>query len=252
MTAGKQIKELFYHNEIHNAYHSTDPMETFAEQVNSYNPQYVIDAGCGQNIWKGTKQFQFLQLKRRLGFRGEIQNLVGFDWTEYPNNDYTCDYAQFDEHTEPGTADFVLCLGSIHTSHLQEDQADDIYNNLKYVHKWLKPGGRVVMRVRSDVESLYKPRRTPPNQPGHLFLWSIDNIREWGQELGFNVVKPVELRQVRLQDLSNQDLSAFLQKFDDPRQQEIITNEQLRRANGEPVGVPNILKCWYIWWWQKI
>ena len=42
-------------------------MDSFAEQINSYNPQYVIDAGCGQNIWKG-----------------KVQNPVGFDWTEYP------------------------------------------------------------------------------------------------------------------------------------------------------------------------
>ena len=69
-------------------------MDSFAEQINSYNPQYVIDAGCGQNIWKG-----------------KVQNPVGFDWTEYPINDYTCDYEVFDEHTEPGTADFVFCLG---------------------------------------------------------------------------------------------------------------------------------------------
>ena len=89
-------------------------------------------------------------------------------------------------------------------------------------------------------------------QRGHLFLWSIDNIREWGQELGFKIVKPVELRQVRLQDLSDEDLEQFRQKFDDPRQQEIIINEQGRRSRGEPVGIPNVLKCWYIWWWQKV
>ena len=76
---------------------------------------------------------------------------------------------------------------------------------------------------------------------GHLFLWSIDNIREWGQELGFKIVKP-ELRQVRLQDLSDEDLEQFRQKFDDPRQQEIIINEQGRRSRGEPVGIPNVLK----------
>jgi hypothetical protein len=230
----KHIEEGFYHNEINNAYHSTDPMDSFADQINSYEPQYVIDAGCGQNIWKN-----------------KVQNVTGFDWAHLETNDYTCEYPVFDEHTQPGTADFVFCLGSIHTSHSKEDKAGEIYNNLKYVHKWLKPGGRVIMRVRSDVETLYRPRKTPPLR-GHLFLWGIDNIREWGEELGFKIVKPVELRQVRLQDLSDKDLAEFLQKFDDPRQQEIITNEQGRRSRGEPVGVPNVLKCWYIWWWQKV
>ena len=52
----KHIEEGFYHNEVNNAYHSTDPMGSFAEQINSYDPQYVIDAGCGQNIWKNKVQ----------------------------------------------------------------------------------------------------------------------------------------------------------------------------------------------------
>lgn len=239
MTVGKQISQGYYHNEINNAYHSTDPMDSFAEQINSYNPQYVIDAGCGQNIWKG-----------------KVQNLVGFDWTEFPNNDYTCDYIRFDEHTEPGTADFVFCLGSIHQGTTEpglqsNNLPTEIFNNLQYVHKWLKPGGRAIMRVRSDVETLYKPRKTPPLR-GHLFLWNIEHIREWGNQLGFKIVKPCELRMVRLEDLSDKDLAEFKTKFDDPRQQEIITNEQLRRERNEPVVVPSVLKCWYIWWWQKI
>ena len=138
----KHIEEGFYHNEINNAYHSTDPMDSFADQINSYDPQYVIDAGCGQNIWKN-----------------KVQNVTGFDWAHLETHDYTCEYSVFDEHTQPGTADFVFCLGSIHTSHSQEDKAGEIYSNLKYVHKWLKPGGRAIMRVRSDVESLYRPRK---------------------------------------------------------------------------------------------
>ena len=43
---------------------------------------------------------------------------------------------------------------------------------------------------------------------------------------------------VRLEDLSDKDLAEFKTKFDDPRQQEIITNEQLRRERNEPVVVP--------------
>ena len=58
---------------------------------------------------------------------------------------------------KPCTADFVFCLGLIHTSQ-KEDKAGEIYNNLKYVHKWLKPRGRAIMRVRSDVETLYRPK----------------------------------------------------------------------------------------------
>ena len=86
---------------------------------------------------------------------------MGFDWTEYPNNDYTCDYEVFDEHTEPGTADFVFCLGLTITpgynrnSVCNSNNPTEIFNNLQYV-QMAKAHGRVIMRVRSDVETLYK------------------------------------------------------------------------------------------------
>jgi hypothetical protein len=77
------------------------------------------------------------------------------------------------------------------------------------------------------------------------------DIVEWQQRFGFRVVKPIEMRMVTLDSLSDSDLLDFEAKFDDPRQQQIIQKEKSRREAGEPVLVPSVLKAWYIWWWQK-
>ena len=77
------------------------------------------------------------------------------------------------------------------------------------------------------------------------------DIVEWQQRFGFRVVKPIEMRMVTLDSLSDSDLLDFEAKFDDPRQQQIIQKEKSRRKAGEPVIVPSVLKAWYIWWWQK-
>ena len=88
-TIGKQINSNFYHDEIANAYHSTDDMSIFADNINAYNPEFVIDAGCGQNIWKG-----------------KVNNLVGFDHSAYPNIDYQLNYEEYDKAHNPTNADF--------------------------------------------------------------------------------------------------------------------------------------------------
>ena len=115
-----------------------------------------------------------------------LQDLTGHIWKQMI---ILANIPVFDEHTQPCTADFVFCLGSIHTSH-QEDKAGEIYSNLKYVHKWLKPRGRAIMRVRSDVELHIDPKTEQLRREPFVcaFLWGIDNIREWGQELGLKLL----------------------------------------------------------------
>ena len=231
-TVGKQINSNFYHDEIANAYHSTDDMSIFADNINAYNPKFVIDAGCGQNIWKG-----------------KVNNLVGFDHSDYPNIDHQLNYEEYDNAHNPTNADFVFCLGSIHRGEQDKNPREECLKNLEYVHKWLKPGGIAVMRVRCDVELAYKNKQTPERR--FLHLWSMADIVEWQQRFGFRVVKPIEMRMVTLDSLSDSDLLDFEAKFDDPRQQQIIQKEKSRRKAGEPVIVPSVLKAWYIWWWQK-
>ena len=228
------IQDEFYHNEMRNAYHSSDAMDSFADQINSYDPSLVIDAGCGKNIWKG-----------------KINNLVGFDQYEYDTADYQMDYHEYDDAHNPKNADFVFCLGSVHNLEDINNPKQCIHDKVQLVHKWLKPGGTAIMRVRSDVEEIYQLNHKTPHRP-NLYSWSINDIREWTQEFDFNIVKPIELRQVLLGNIADTELYKFREKFAlHTDVASTIEKEIHRRENNLPVIVPIVMKAWYIWWWQK-
>tara|TARA_B100000674_G_C37720446_1_gene859528 strand:- start:271 stop:891 length:621 start_codon:yes stop_codon:yes gene_type:complete len=96
------------------------------DKINELNPTLVIDVGCGGN-----------HLKHR------IKNLVGIDIAPYPTADINVGLREADKIFKPGCADAVLALGSINIG-------DDtqIYQQLNFCKKWLKPGGLFVIRVR--------------------------------------------------------------------------------------------------------
>jgi len=222
----------FYHNEMNNAYHSSDRIDTFAEQINSYSPSLVIDAGCGMNIWKDS-----------------IDNVIGFD--RFPGGDFIGSFDDFDSQVSPSSADFVFCLGSVHDIEDTSNSVQCIHDKIALVHKWLKPGGIAVMRVRSDVEELYQLNQDTPRRPD-LYSWSISDISTWTQEFNFNIIKPIELRQVLLSNVSYNDLIKFREKFKIHIDVlSTIEKEIARRDNQEIVKVPVVMKGWYIWWWQK-
>jgi hypothetical protein len=92
-------------------------------RINALNPMLVIDAGCGRNKHKA-----------------HIQNLVGFDASDFPEVDINCPIleAPFD----PESADAVLCLGSV-----QFISREYIIENMDRIISWVKPGGLIEMRV---------------------------------------------------------------------------------------------------------
>jgi hypothetical protein len=207
-------------------------MDTFAEQINSYNPSLVIDAGCGKNIWKDS-----------------INNVTGFD--KVPGGDFTGSFNDFDTQVCPQNADFVFCLGSVHNIEDTDNAKQCIHDKVQLVHKWLKPGGIAIMRVRSDVEELYQLNQKTPHRPD-LYSWSIKDISDWTQEFKFNIIKPIELRQVLLNNIADKDLYKFREKFS--RHADVLSTiekEISRRENNQPITIPIVMKGWYIWWWQK-
>lgn len=198
---------------IKNAYHSTDDFNTFSNQINSYSPQLVIDAGCGNNLWKN-----------------KVNNLVGFDKQPHKNLDHNCTYEEFDNIAKPNSADFIFCLGSIHSK-------GEVDQSLAYVYKWLKPGGRIIMRVRADI------------QDTNIDAWDIEKISQVQEQYNYSLVKPIELKKIILNDLDNDTFKWLKSKATTRWEKTVIDNEQHRRDNsGNDI---NIFKSWYIWWWQK-
>lgn len=208
---------------IKNAYHSTDVFETFADQINNYDPQLVIDAGCGTNLWKN-----------------KVNNLIGFDRKPHDMLDHNCTYEVFDQYVEPGSADFVFCLGSIHGK-------ADVTTELDLVYKWLKPGGRVIMRVRRDLSD------------SSIGAWTMEKILDNTAKYNYTIEKPIEEKQLLLNTLDDETFNWLKSKVDDEwefsvvekeqHRRQMIQQETSRREDGLNEDIP--FKSWYVWWWRK-
>jgi len=208
---------------IKNAYHSTDNFHTFSDQINRYRPELVIDAGCGTNLWKN-----------------KVNNLIGFDRQPHPDLDHNCTYEQFDQFVQPGSADFVFCLGSMHSK-------PDVSSELDLVYKWLKPGGRVIMRVRRDLSD------------SSIGAWTMEKITENTNKYNYEIVKPVEEKQILLNELDDETFNWLKKKVDnewhfsmvekEAHRRKMIQQETERRTVDANQNIP--FKSWYVWWWRK-
>ena len=209
---------------IKNAYHSTDDFYTFADQINKYKPELVIDAGCGHNPWKN-----------------KVNNLIGFDFNpSKTGSDYTCTYQEFDKHVETGSADFVFCLGSILTD-------KDVSQELELVNKWLKPGGYLVMRVRADMND------------DSIGAWDMEKINQVQEQYNYTLKKPVEFKKIMLSDLDDETFAWLSKKVTtewefkvarkEKHRRDAIKKEQQNRTSDLNQEV--IFKSWYVWWWEK-
>jgi|11_taG_2_1085331.scaffolds.fasta_scaffold00116_7 SAM-dependent methyltransferase len=207
---------------IRNAFHSTDIFEEFADQINNYNPSLVIDCGCGNNQWKG-----------------KINNLIGFDNNSqfrenYINNpDYICSYLEFDKFVQNNSADFCFCLGSMHS-------AEDMSKELDLVYKWLKPGGKIIMRVRADEDD------------DSVYAWNLNKIHDITNKYNYKIIKPIEHTKMLLNQLNEQDFKwistnkAINKKH---HRRSSVETETSNRSTGQ--NKDNIFKSWFIWWWEK-
>ncbi len=120
------------------------------EQVRSWQPRFVIDVGCGDNL-----------------FKGKIDNLIGIDLVN-PAADLVCDL--LDAPIRPGTVDVVLALGCVNFG-----SQEVIEQQLRCVASWLTPHGRIVMRANPGL----------PTGPGLAFFeWSPTNVDPIGAAAG--------------------------------------------------------------------
>jgi len=106
-------------------FHFTHSGESVVKEVNALHPRFVVDVGCGYNLLKG-----------------KIPNLVGIDLVN-SHADLMCDMLEAPLAVE--AFDVALALGSINFG-----DEDLIKAQIAKVLSWLKPGGRLFMRVNPN------------------------------------------------------------------------------------------------------
>ena len=88
-----------YETQVTNAYKDfksnkdISGFQSIIDFINSENPALVIDAGCGDNI-----------------FKYYIQNLQGFDVRDIKEADYKGTYQDMDKVFKPNSADAIIFL----------------------------------------------------------------------------------------------------------------------------------------------
>tara|TARA_A200000159_G_scaffold86414_1_gene79911 strand:+ start:1225 stop:1902 length:678 start_codon:yes stop_codon:yes gene_type:complete len=127
------------------------------DEVNSMNPDNVVDIGCGYNE-----------------FKGKIKNLVGID----PYNDradisvHTLDYKPDVEF------DVAICLGSINFG-----SSDKILNELENVVNMVKSGGFLYFRVNPGIQ-----HNKPSAKWINFYDWDPIFISNAAEHLNCNVL----------------------------------------------------------------
>ncbi|MDG6106189.1 hypothetical protein Daura_20310 [Dactylosporangium aurantiacum] len=120
------------------------------EEVQGWQPRFVVDVGCGDNP-----------------FKGKIANLIGIDLVN-PAADLVCDL--FEAPVLPGSIDVVLALGCVNFG-----GRDLVERQLRHLGSWLTPSGRLVMRANPGL----------PMRPGlEFFAWSAENVDPIGAAAG--------------------------------------------------------------------
>jgi hypothetical protein len=128
-----------------------------ADEVNALTPKFVIDAGCGYNL-----------------FKGKIPNLIGIDLVN-PAADLVCDIEE--APISPASIDVILALGAVNYG----DQPT-IERQLTRLAYWLTPTGRLIMRANPGMAT----------GPGLTFFrWSEDNIDSIGAAAGLRRDTPI-------------------------------------------------------------
>lgn len=142
--------------------------ENLVETINSTNPDKVIDAGCGVNP-----------------FKGKIKNLIGIDVHPHPNADIVSSIKNM--NIDPNSVDVVLLLGT-----LQIVSKDYIFDNLKKVVSWVKPGGVIIVRVHPFLDYVGHNEEKLENWD-ILHRWTYSYFYEFTEKLSLDVYKPIVL-----------------------------------------------------------
>lgn len=127
------------------------------DEVNALKPRFVIDVGCGYNL-----------------FKAEIPNLIGIDLVN-PAADLVCDLEE--APILPGTIDVVLALAAVNYG-----DRPLIERQLRCIASWLTPTGHLFMRGNPGMA-------TGPNL--QFFPWSEDQIDPIGAAAGLHRDGPI-------------------------------------------------------------
>ena len=124
------------------------------EQVNSLNPNSVLDVGCGYHP-----------------FKGRINNIVGID--PYNNcADYMVDVLDY-----VGKHDVIIALGSINFNSKEE-----VESRFAKCVGMLSTGGRFILRANPGVSHLAGPYVD-------IFPWSFEIVKEFADKYNLKLIE---------------------------------------------------------------
>lgn len=142
-------------------------------EVNALDPDLVIDAGCGRNVLKG-----------------KIKNLVGFDIVDFPNVDFVSSIQ--DAEFENESADVVLALGSV-----QFGNKTDVYEDVAKLVSWVRPGGMLIFRNRSDSNSGSDYAKNRQRFKGRFqYWWTEEDINFLSEKHNLSIIGGPHTREV--------------------------------------------------------
>jgi hypothetical protein len=126
------------------------------EEINSLNPEKVLDLGCGYNI-----------------FKSKVQNLIGIDIAN-TKADYVMDFMEYP--CEDNSVDVILNLGTINFGTF-----NTIVKQFGWVHSKLKQDGLVIIRANSSVP--------PSERLNNIFYkWDTETIVKLMQIYNFELI----------------------------------------------------------------
>jgi len=129
------------------------------DEINSLNPQSVVDVGCGVNY-----------------FRDKIKNLIGFDIVDYSDIDFHCSIQ--DMVIDNDSVDVVLALGSLQYTNRELTLID-----IQRVVGWMRPGGYLVVRNQQFVSESDSVKSKAP------YHWSQEWFDKISKDLGLKLIK---------------------------------------------------------------
>jgi len=154
-TSDKINKRLKFGSNKHT--YMTHVIPEFVEVCTTLNPNLVIDAGCGRNLYKNI-----------------IPNLQGFDSGNYEEADFQTTI--LDANFAKESADAVISQGVIHFY-----SKATIKRNIKQIVDWVRPGGKICMMVNYADDNMLSMLKLTNNKLS-VVPWDLEFLTEVTKE----------------------------------------------------------------------
>jgi hypothetical protein len=146
--------------------------QKIVDDINAMDTDLVIDAGCGRNV-----------------FKGKIKNLVGFDIVDFPNVDFVSSIQ--DAEFENESADVVLALGSV-----QFGNKTDVYEDVAKLVSWVKPGGMLIFRNRTDSNSIPDHAKNRQRfKDNIIYWWTKDDVNFLSEKHNLSIISGPNIKE---------------------------------------------------------